>query len=407
MTAKTAAIFTATLVLAAFGAGWVLKPESAGDASARRATISAADRASRTRYDAALLENAALKASIDELAGKLQAAQAGETETPDADPVSALAAHADELDPKLPRFRFAGMEQALDEVDWEVIGESVRNLAPLLEKMVAAINETGNIDYKDLGAIQQWNGPLLTAALKLNEYPLAGSGVNGKFTNPGVASNMVHAALAESSRPLSADQQKALREATHAFLEADGERLHGYTDDAVGLEKFMDEMALKERYYGRVDELLTPEQQAILHPEAVRGYTSVDLFSTGLTWGTQTAALVATDRADLQARFVKGHMGDLKLDESALPVMQRLAAEWVATLPEELPTAPKSALVRQMRYMETAHAAASAQKYLAVRKAMLAQLPLSDLQREKLLADATFPVPFLRASKPAPVPPPE
>ncbi|MFB3066146.1 MAG: RNA polymerase sigma factor, partial [Planctomycetota bacterium] len=399
MTAKTAAILTATLVLAAFGAGWALKPLDSNDASTRRAPTSETNRVARARYDAALSENEALKARADDLQRKLEALQAGAEEAPAAGEAAEQDAEVEARDPKAPAFRFAGMEQALDEIDWEAMGESVRNLAPLLEKMMAAIEETGEIDFKDIGAIQQWNGPLLTAALKLNEHPLAGSGVNGKFTNPGVASNMVHAALAKSDQPLSADQRSALREATVAFLQADGERLHSYSDDAVGLEKFMDEMALKERYYARLHELLTPEQQSILHPEAVRGHTGVDLFSTGITWGTLTAPVQAKDRAGLREEFVMRHMRSLKLDESARPVLQRLAADWAATLPEDLPAAPTSAIVRQMRYMETAHAAASAKRYLEVRKAMLAQLPLSDVQRKKLLVDAHFPVPFLSAPK--------
>ena len=396
MTAKTAAVLTGTLVLAAFGAGWVLNPQSADDASTRRAPTSETDRVARARYDAALRENEALKARADDLRRKLEALPAGAEAAPAADEAAAQAAAQDaEVQARLraPRYRYAGMEAALDDVDWKIVGEALRNIAPLLGKMGDSIEETGNPVMSDLGEIQRWNGPLVVALMKLVSHEVPGLGAPGVLTNPGVVSNMLFAALEGTDTPMSADQQKALHELTLAALEEDRQRNADNRPERLGIENFIAEMELKQRYYDRVDEILSDAQRATVHPKKANGNTGVDLLSSGIALRFQVIPLHGANKEELQQKFVDVHMSHLKLAEEARPVLQRLAADWAAGLEGELPKGP-SPLIRQMFYYPLEHTLSSAYSYVPARKAMLAQLPLTDEQRKRLTMDAHFVVPF-------------
>ena len=287
------------------------------------------------------------------------------------------------------------MESALDDVDWKIVGEALRNLAPLLEKMGDSIEETGNLDMSDLGEIQRWNGPLVTATLKLMEHEVSGSGAPGVFTNPGVVSNMLFAALEGTDSPMSADQQSALHEATLAVLEE--ERQHGGDcEEKLGIENFIAEMERKQRYFDRVDEILSDSQRAVVHPETENGNTGVDLLSSGIAWRSQVIPVLASNPEELQHKFVEMHMKQLKRAEEARPVLERVAADWAASLGEELPKGRAGALIKQLAYYPLEHTRNSAHSYLPARKAMLAQLPLTDEQRKKLSIDAYFIVPFSR-----------
>ncbi|MHC4817614.1 MAG: hypothetical protein ACYTF8_06140 [Planctomycetota bacterium] len=330
MTSKTAAL-AAVLVVASFFAGWAAKPAGTAEAEAPRA-----ERRGRTvSYD-----------EYQELKGQLDRANANrDLVRRELDEIqqefgkkSVTAAGDDGTEKKIqgPRFVYGGMVEALNGLDWEVIGNSMSKMPPVLARLSQALAEGKKLEdlADEIGLVSQLNGPLIGEALKMSKSGIQGTGLNGIFTHPAFMANMVHAALTKADMPLTAEQEKLVYEIGLRYTEEDRQRLAGYDEGALGMEKLVGEADLRDRFFAEVYASLSPEQRERIRPEGVRGLTNVDLFSTGVLYGPLTRPLPFHDRAGLEANVVARAMNKLTLDEASGAVVQDAVRRWADSLPE-------------------------------------------------------------------------
>jgi len=231
-----------------------------------------------------------------------------------------------------PRFSFPGYEEVLGEVDWKVVGASMSALIPLLRDLPKETEGGRAPDPGFLGKIQQHNGPLVQAALKIGER-IPGEGINSRFAHPVFAANSIEATLEAAGNPLSDDQAGRLGRVAAEHADLDRVRLAGYDGKRWALQRVLDETDARDRFFEAAFAVLAPAQRDALRPGAIRGYCGFDLFSSGLIWVQFAIPLPAADRDDA-VRAMGERLASLlgvpaeRKDAFAGPV-----AKWIAAIP--------------------------------------------------------------------------
>ena len=298
-----AAVLCAVLVIASFFAGWAVAPSGTSEARATRAgpenrTASYEEhRALEERLELAHAERDLLRSELEEIQRELGKSSAA---------ADAPEGAGDRIEG--PRFVYGGMVEALNGLDWNVIGESMSKMPALLARLSRAVTEGKTLEdlADEIGRIQQLNGPLVGEALKMSKSGIQGTGLNGIFTHPSVMANMVHAALVKADVPLTAEQENLVYEIGLRYTEEDRRRLAGYADGTLGMEKLVEEADLRNRFFAEVYGSLSTEQRETIRPEGVRGLTSADLFSTGVLYAPLKRPLPFRDRAQRSGDFPTG-----------------------------------------------------------------------------------------------------
>jgi RNA polymerase sigma factor (sigma-70 family) len=369
-----------------FLAGWSLKPGGGARARATRddapAAVAAVD-PDKVRLEQEL---ATARARLSELEERLRAPAAREEKggggEPSAEPEAA----------KGPRFLFPEYEQTLLAIDWEAVGTSTANLAPLLAELLDSLEKTGKMPA-NVGDIQRWNGPLVTVAVQLAEAGMSGTGVNGAFSHPAVEANIIHATLKAGDHALSADQEARLEELGRRYAAEEARRLAAYPEGTLALRKLADEATLKDRFFGEVDALLTQEQRDLLHPESVRGYTQLDLFSSGIVTYLEVRPLDMNDREAAVKRLTDKHYEKLDLDAAYRPAVEAAMRRYAERVAEAGLDAPreKTALPGLMRSERVRKAA---QLQLELWADLERSVPLTPDQKRRLSEETNILVPF-------------
>ena len=295
----------------------------------------------------------------------------------------------------------------LEAQDWAQAGEAVTKLLPLLSELAEAI-VTGNEAYDDskLLEIPKHNGPLQRLAIELVQKGIPGTGVNGSFSHPAASVNLIRAALAQAELPLTEGQEVRLAELGDRFLLDDARRVEAYGDDALAIQKTIDEADLKQRFYDDVDGLLTQEQVAVLHPPGVKGRLGVDIFSSGIIWHTLAKSVRFETREDLATRMAAGLASEFGIADADMDIAKDAARAWansfsdedLAALGEKLYT--KSATFSSgivAGWTTVAIARRAAGSWLQVQKTLLDRLPpSSDAAKQLRAAPPKYPLPIKR-----------
>jgi hypothetical protein len=241
---------------------------------------------------------------------------------------------------------FAGTEDALRAMDFEVAGEAIANMTPILGEVAKALAEGRQVP-PSVGDVQRWNGPLVKQALIAQQSGVPGTGVNGAFTHPSVLVNMVHSTLAHAGLPLDEHQQARLRDLGDRFVEEDARRLAGYDETTLEFRKIVEETTLKDRLYEAIDGILTQEQRDMLHPPDVRGRLRSDLFSSGIVWLQFARTVRYTDRPAMAEAFIGRVLRDWNFDDEAESRARELSRTWASSFTDAYLTETLDALSRQ------------------------------------------------------------
>jgi RNA polymerase sigma-70 factor (ECF subfamily) len=379
--------------VATFFVGWAVKPDANTPHRRGGRTGRAGGVIARTEYDRVQGEleterrqRMALEKKLTEL-----------TAAPGAAPGEATTKEARESGGHGPRFVFEGYEKALNDVDWKVAGEALNAMPPLLAEVLGALENSKPIPPVAAGEIPRHQGPLMTQARKLEAGGLPGTTINGVFTHPVVQVNMIYATLLQAGKPLSGAQQEQLGEVGTSFFELDKQRLAGYHARTMGLQKLIDETALKDRFYRAVDELLTVEQRAILHPPATKDYVGVDFFSSGLVWGQKARTLRFKTRQDLAEQALVKFSTLLRLDDAKRAKALTAFGAWANSMSDDYLAEAATAATRQ-RMIKTGRVRVAAHAQLQLQHALLTQVGLDEEQHKALLELSVVLVPFRSGS---------
>ena len=227
---------------------------------------------------------------------------------------------------------FPEYDEVLAKVDWKTVGRNMHQMTPLIRTLVEKSRAGEKIDFGVAGKIQQLNGALINEAGKIHET-LPGTGVNGAFTHPSFMVNSMVSALEDAGKPLSAPQLEALGKVGHDFSARDRLREAGYDDRTLGVQKVVEEAALKEQFFDAAAALFSPEQREILWPASTKGLVAFDIYSSGLMLITVMQPVQVKDRDAYAAALVKGISDRSKVPAENLQALQGVVTQWAADLP--------------------------------------------------------------------------
>ncbi len=126
-----------------------------------------------------------------------------------------------------PRFPLAGFEEALGEVNWDVVGANLVEMARHLPRLADAALGREDLAPETVGRIQQLNAPLTTAGLRFGRRA-GSSDSGGALTHPAFASNSIAAGLQAAGKPLSPGQTAQLQEIGVRFTDEETRRQAAY-----------------------------------------------------------------------------------------------------------------------------------------------------------------------------------
>ncbi len=242
-----------------------------------------------------------------------------------------------------PRFLLPGFEEGLKAVDWAAVGANMQEMAPAISRFAVEWAASGSLPADLVGRIQQLNGPLVTAALKVGgKFGI--DNPNAAFTHPAFMLNAIAATLDAAGKPLSEEQARLLQKTAEDFTVREKARLSGYDDRTFALQKALDESALRDSFFSSAFDLLTPEQRDVLQPPATKGRLQADLFSSGLVWLTRSRLLPFSDRDGLAADMGRQVAGNLALPPGSDAAVHDALAEWAGALPREVAETPGDAM---------------------------------------------------------------
>jgi len=356
--------------------GGARAPES-GSSSARNVEFAALE----VRLEQSEARNLELGTEVETLRARIAERESVERE------LEARVSGAAEDEASAPRFIYSKWEKGLRSADWEALGGATSRLMPLLSE--AAEVSAGKREMRPAlwGEIMAEVGPIVTGAIELDAQGVA-------WSNPSVLVNLVHATLREAGQPLTGPQEEDLDAIGLRFIDEDQRRLASYDDETIALQKRIDIVRLQDRAYTAIDRILNDAQRAALYPTGVRGIVGLDIFSGGTNWDEHWDPMPHEGRAGLREVVTGGYRKVLRAELAA--DIARIVADWEAKLPDSFVLAEPSAQRRQSNDMErSARILATADYQLTLMKAMLAQLPLSDDERQLLIATDRVYVPIL------------
>jgi len=290
------------------------------------------------------------------------------------------------------RYEFRGLPEGTNDLAFGDAGRAMHEMTPVIVELIESL-KSGSPRVELMGRIQRHNGVLIEQAVKAQKLGLSGTGVNGSFTHPALIVNNVHAMLAASPHPLTEAQEERLAEVGDQFVTDEAKRVAAFTEETLGIEKIISELALKDRLYGAIDELATEEQRELLHPEAIRGRLQADLFCAGLVLAGQAVPLTYTDEASLANALTNLAMSQLALGADHAETIRAHAQAWVSRFDNAYLAYKPDTLDRQgMMHLERAMVAADA--IVPFYRGLLRDIEVSDSVRTSLAGAAVVPVPM-------------
>ena len=271
----------------------------------------------------------------------------------------------------------------LSKMNWAAMGKATFEMQPLMNELVRALEEDGEIPTDIAVQIQKLNTHLVGEVPTLMEAGLPGTGPNGAYTHPLVVANTLASTLNAAGQPLDGAQSAALAGLVRSFTtELDGVAAGQFEFQS---ETMMHELEAKERFYKEMSQRLTPEQFAAIYPKGSTEFDGLSLFGTGLVTRELLRPIRAANAADF-ARRAGSHMADELGFNDADTVRLRAVLESVAGSSTELWGKPASAAERKLRFMRAGRTKAALNNQVAMLRAISRQFQLSPEQKKKLFS---------------------
>ncbi|MFN3242908.1 MAG: hypothetical protein ACE37K_15510 [Planctomycetota bacterium] len=314
-------------------------------------------------------ENRSLLTLREEVASKPVEAPSEPVEPATAEPVAELAFSDD-------RYR-----DVLKDIDWKLMGETTLEMQPLMNELVRALEEDGEIPPELAVKIEQLNANLIGQVPALLKAGLPGRGPNGAYTHPLVVSNILAKTLQAAGKPLDQAQSAALSGLVKSFgSELDSISAGQFTFEA---EQLQQEIEAKNRFYKEMSERLTPEQFASIYPKGSTEFDGLSLFGSGLLSRTLVRPVRANNASEF-ARRAGARLGEvLKLNDADTTRLRSIIESVSSTTPG-LWDHPASAAESKLKMMRRGRTTAAMRNQVAMLREISRQMSLTAAQQQEL-----------------------
>ena len=290
------------------------------------------------------------------------------------------------------RFFTSEFEGVAGQVDWTTVGGNLREMVGTLVEGMPAILRGQPLPEGLSARIRQLNSPVLAATILVrDQFP--GKGVVGTFTSAPFVVNAVAAALESAGMPLDDSQSAKILALARDNMAEDTRRLAGYGEAPWALAQLLDEVELKDRFFGDLFAVLTPAQTAVLRPESTRDRVRLDIFSSGLLFAGRLDVLPFKDEADLANRVWERAAKGLGCTPDQKAAIEGTFHRWTAGLPRSL-LFDRVDLLDSKGLVTSARAAAWARQFLALFQTLAEEPTFVPKQRDAIRGIANVIVPL-------------
>ena len=343
--------------------------------------------------DAVMSENARLKGEIKDLRAELDRKKLAMAAAEKAKAEEEAPEEEAEADAASAIFADAKYQKALDSIDWEAVGTSMKDMVPLIAKLAEGLAAGEDIDLELAGEIQKLNGELLKAAQKIVEGKIPGTGINGSFTHPVVVANQLGAALKAAGLELSEEQQASLSRVMHYYAVKDDSLRLVEGDREFKLDVLAEEIEFKDAFYNEARSIMTPEQRKALYSEHSKGRARLDVFDSTLMLAQYARPMPCKDAAGLAANMSEKIASVIGVDASARKQLDAVVNQWSNQLPAEF-WGEKASKLDRMGMMSGSRIRAAMKRQVALMRGVLANVKLSPEARARLVKSMVIMVPM-------------
>lgn len=176
----------------------------------------------------------------------------------------------------------AGEVKEVGEANWPELSAAMGEIIKSLGEILAARKEGKEPSPESMKNIQKHNQKLIDYYVKVLRKLPTHMSANGEFVHPINTANMIAAALQAAGKPLSEAQTKQVVTLGEEY-EAGWDKLQaGYDASTLKLEKVVDELELKQKFYDGMIALLQPDQREVVIDPAMHDYMQLDMYSPSL-----------------------------------------------------------------------------------------------------------------------------
>lgn len=176
----------------------------------------------------------------------------------------------------------AGEVKEVGEANWPELSAAMGEIIKSLGEIMAARKEGREPSPESMKNIQKHNQKLIDYYVKVLRKLPTHMSANGEFVHPINTANMIAAALQAAGKPLSEAQTKQVVTLGEEY-EAGWDKLQaGYDASTLKLEKVVDELELKQKFYDGMIALLQPDQREVVIDPATHDYMQLDMYSPSL-----------------------------------------------------------------------------------------------------------------------------
>lgn len=176
----------------------------------------------------------------------------------------------------------AGEVKEVGEANWPELSAAMSEIIKSLGEIMAARKEGREPSPESMKNIQKHNQKLIDYYVKVLRKLPTHMSANGEFVHPINTANMIAAALQAAGKQLSEAQTKQVVTLGEEY-EAGWDKLQaGYDASTLKLEKVVDELELKQKFYDGMIALLQPDQREVVIDPATHDYMQLDMYSPSL-----------------------------------------------------------------------------------------------------------------------------
>lgn len=176
----------------------------------------------------------------------------------------------------------AGEVKEVGEANWPELSAAMGEIIKSLGEILAARKEGKEPSPESMKNIQKHNQKLIDYYVKVLRKLPTHMSANGEFVHPINTANMIAAALQAAGKPLSEAQTKQVVTLGEEY-EAGWDKLQAaYDASTLKLEKVVDELELKQKFYDGMIALLQPDQREVVVDPATHDYMQLDMYSPSL-----------------------------------------------------------------------------------------------------------------------------
>jgi hypothetical protein len=338
-------------------------------------------------------ENTRLKAEIANLRAELDRKRLAVAQEQAKAPEESKANDPEASTPMEALFADPRFEKALATIDWDAVGNSMKDMVPLIAKLAEAMAAGERPDLELVGEIHKLNGELLKAAQKIMEGNIPGTGINGSFTHPVVVANQFGAALKAAGLDLSKEQKETLDRAMRFYAAKDESLRLGEGDRELKLDVLAEEAEFKDAFYKEARSMLTEEQRNALFDEHSAGRTQLDVFDSSLMLAQYARPVRVKSASELASTLSDKIASGIRLDASNRKQLDAVLTRWSNELPAEF-WADKASTLDKSGMMSGARVRAALRRQTQLVRQILANVKLSPQARARLVKSMVILVPL-------------